>query len=371
MKKHILLAEPYFGGSHRAFLVGLQARLGREFNFTLLSLPARKWKMRMQAAAPWLAERIIELYQDGERFDGMLCSTFLDLAVLRSLLVGAGIHLPAAVYFHENQFAYPGRIRDPGYFQFTNINWTTGLCADLLAFNSRFNYESFLSGISKFITRVSDISLADTVERIRAKSRILHPGIDFSQIDSARPQAGQQDMPVVLWNHRWEHDKDPETFFQALFALDTAGIDFGLIILGQHFSDQPAIFDQARRRLGRRILHCGYVQSRTEYAYLLHQADLVVSTAVHEFFGMAVLEATRAGCRPLVPDRLAYVELYPARFRYEPANFLPVLRSVLADLPDRQGRAEYRKLAAPFAWSALVGKYSAWLHELCDCNTFA
>ncbi|MCW5209466.1 DUF3524 domain-containing protein [Desulfobulbus sp. US1] len=44
--QHILLLEPYYGGSHKAFLIGLQQQL--DYRFTLLSLPARKWKMRMQ-----------------------------------------------------------------------------------------------------------------------------------------------------------------------------------------------------------------------------------------------------------------------------------------------------------------------------------
>lgn len=41
------------------------------------------------------------------------------------------------------------------------------------------------------------------------------------------------------------------------------------------------------------------------------QGNVIVSTAQHEFFRVAMLEAFRAGCVPLVPDRLAYTELYP------------------------------------------------------------
>jgi len=38
---------------------------------------------------------------------------------------------------------------------------------------------------------------------------------------------------------------------------------------------------------------------------------------VHDFQGLAVMEAVAAGCVPLVPDRLAYQDYYPVNFRYE------------------------------------------------------
>jgi glycosyltransferase involved in cell wall biosynthesis len=379
-RKRILLIEPYYGGSHKHFLDGLQAHLGHAFRFSLLTLPARKWKMRMQTAAPWAANQIMELYRKGERFHGMVCSTFLDLAVLRSLLARAGVFLPAAVYFHENQFAYPGQVRDPGFFQFTNINWTTALCADRLAFNSHFNLDSFLAGISKFIAKITDASLTDSIASIQAKSTVLYPGIDFTAIDQAcrenKDKARTDTRPVLVWNHRWEHDKNPETFFQALFDLDAAGIDFALIVLGQHFRDQPPVFARARKRLASHILHFGFVKNRAAYARLLCQGDIIVSTARHEFFGMAVLEAVRAGCKPLVPDRLAYVELYPEQYRYQPGKFTQALEQTLQNIrpsaqrPDYEYKKykrykKYSKLAAPHAWPALADRYHAWLTELC------
>ena len=158
--QHILLLEPYYGGSHKAFLIGLQQQL--DYRFTLLSLPARKWKMRMQLAAPWFAERIVEMIAQSNTegnalgttcFDGILTSTFLDVAVLRSLLAAQGIHIPVAMYFHENQFSYPGQQHDPGIFQFASINFTSALCADRLAFNSRYNLETFLGGVRLFLKK--------------------------------------------------------------------------------------------------------------------------------------------------------------------------------------------------------------------------
>ena len=56
----------------------------------------------------------------------------------------------------------------------------------------------------------------------------------------------------------------------------------------------------------------GYVESKNEYWKWLHKADWVLSTAKHEFFGIAVVEALFAGCLPWLPEKLSYKELLPA-----------------------------------------------------------
>ena len=367
-KKHILLLEPYYGGSHKAFLDGLQEHV--DLQFTLLTLPARKWKMRMQTAAPFMAERIMQFFGQGMTFDAILCSTFLDVAVLRALLGRRNIQLPLAVYFHENQFAYPGQIHDPAFFQFTGINWTTGLAADRLFFNSNFNLESFLSGIKLFLGKVPDIDLDFCLSRIREKSSVLYPGIDFSAIDRQLPLTCGNGPPVIVWNHRWEHDKDPETFFTALFQLQEQGVPFKVIVLGERFAQQPQIFSAAEKRLqqGGKILHFGYAKSRDQYARLLCRGDLVVSTARHEFFGISMLEGVRAGCRPLVPAELSYPELYPEEFCYPRQCFKKMLRQALAETTNNR-KEDYHHLADSFSWPLAAGRYQQRLRELCGKET--
>lgn len=362
-KKHILLIEPYYGGSHKDFLQGLTTHVN--LDFTLLSLPARKWKMRMQVAAPWMAEQVHKLHLQGKRFDGILCSTFIDVAVLKSLLATQGIHLPIAIYFHENQFAYPGQVRDPAFYQFTNINWTSALVADKVFFNSKFNFDSFLSGIKSFLKKAVDVDLLQTISRIKQKSAVLYPGIDFTDIDQSPVKHCLCRQPIIVWNHRWEHDKDPETFFTALFRLKEQDVDFKLIVLGQHFRRQPDIFAVARERLNRHILYFGYAESKEKYASLLRQGDVVVSTAIHEFFGIAVLEAVRAGCRPLVPDRLSYPELYPQEYRYQQDHFFKALKGVLQKQSSAR-REKYQRLAARFSWPEVAGIYEERLGSIAD-----
>jgi Mg2+/Co2+ transporter CorB len=62
------------------------------------------------------------------------------------------------------------------------------------------------------------------------------------------------------------------------------------------------------------IEHWGYLQRWEDYAEVLLDSDVLVSTARHEFFGVAAVEAMTAGCFPVLPERLAY----PASFVYSP-----------------------------------------------------
>jgi glycosyltransferase involved in cell wall biosynthesis len=352
----VLVMEPYHGGSHRAFL---RSVMGLPFRFTLMDLPARKWKWRMRLAAPHFARLLRE---SGQRFDRILCSTFLDVASFRGLAPAWVRDVPVLTYFHENQFEYPVQVDDERDFHFALTNMTTALASDSLAFNSRYNLDSFLAGTGLLLRHATDMALADPASAIRAKSRVLPPGADFSLIDRACeiPTAPPPGPPVVLWNHRWEHDKGPETFFNALYRLDEQGVEFRLIVLGESFERRPGIFDEARERLAYRTLHFGYADSREEYARLLALGDVAVSTAQHEFFGIAVTEAVRAGCRPLLPRRLSYPELFGEDALYhDDASLVPALKAALA--AGRIGHAEGRRLTDAYSWAALAPEFEQWI----------
>lgn len=350
----LLVAEPYYGGSHKAFLDDLPQQLPHAFE--LLTLPAQHWKWRMRLAAPHFAGLLRERETAG--FDAIFCSSILDVAAFRGLLPSPLAALPHLVYFHENQFAYPVQVAAERDVHFGLTNLTTALAADKVAFNSRYNLESFLAGAKELLAKMPDMTLPGWEERLRAKAVVLHPGMDFSGIDHTPPPELDNGPPVVLWNHRWEHDKDPELFFRTLFAVAEQGVDFRLIVLGQSFRSQPPIFAEAKQRLAARVIHFGYAQERGEYWRLLRQADVVVSTARHEFYGMSVLEAVRAGCRPLVPDRLSYRELFPAQFRYQEEEFAQALCQSLKT--GRFSEREAQELTAPYAWAALLPQYLRW-----------
>ncbi len=131
------------------------------------------------------------------------------------------------------------------------------------------------------------------------------------------PSSDRSLGPIILWNHRWEHDKSPEVFFAALRLLVAREVPFRLILAGYRARSVPPVFAHAREWLGDRVLHWGYAESHSSYVALLRRAHIAVSTASHEFFGVSMLEAAHHGAYPLVPDRLAYPEIFPRRYRYD------------------------------------------------------
>jgi len=348
----ILVLEPYYGGSHQSFLAGLAAHL--PFVFDIFSLPARGWKWRMRFSALYFAG----ILPKTREHDLVLCSTFVDVAALRGLGPSWLAETPILTYYHENQFAYPVRVDDERDMHFAVTNMMTAAASDKTAFNSCYNRDTFLAGCRDISRKIPDMKI-DMIGAIRAKAEVLYPPLDFSDLDvavSSHSSAGR--TPVIVWNHRWEHDKNPELFFDALFRLQEEQVDFNLVLLGQSFAHQPGIFEKALDRLAHRILHAGFVHDRNDYYRRLAQGDIIVSTSRHEFYGIAVIEAVRAGCRPLLPNKLSYPELFPGEFLYEEKDFFHRLREGLR--MGSLGTERGRELTRQYSWNYLGGRYKQW-----------
>ena len=296
----VLALEPYYGGSHRAFLDGW-IRHSRH-NWTLLDLPAYHWKWRMRHGAVTLAD---SLQSREEQVDVLFCSDMLDLPGFIGHARGAVAHLPAIAYFHESQLTYPVRHVDERDLHFAFTNLSTAIAADAVWFNSAFHREEFLQAATDMIGRMPAGLPDGIVSLIGQKALVEPPGIEPIPRGERPP-----DGPLrILWAARWEYDKCPEDFFAALKLLMERNIDFRLSVLGEQFRTVPPVFEQAKTRLHSRIDHWGYQESRADYVRCLQEADVVVSTAIHEFFGLSVIEAISAGARPLLPRRLAYPEI--------------------------------------------------------------
>ncbi|MBN2130595.1 MAG: DUF3524 domain-containing protein, partial [Sedimentisphaerales bacterium] len=166
----ILALEPYYGGSHKAFLDGWSAASRHEW--TVLSLPPYKWKWRMRHAAVTFAEMVAERASGDLPWDVLFCSDMLNLAEFLGLAPQGIRNVPSAVYFHENQLTYPVRFESERDYQFAMTNMTTALAADTVWFNSAFHRDSFLAALGSFLKRMPDYQFATAVERIGQKTRV-------------------------------------------------------------------------------------------------------------------------------------------------------------------------------------------------------
>ncbi|MCD4689760.1 MAG: DUF3524 domain-containing protein [Desulfuromonadaceae bacterium] len=309
----LLLLEPYFTGSHAAWSEEYAARSRHQVD--ILSLPGRHWKWRMHGGAVTLARQFLEHRQP---VDLLLASAMLDLTTFLALTRSKSAGVPSVLYFHENQLTYPWSPRDSdpparrdAHYGF--INYASALAADRVLFNSHYHRQAFLEALPGFLGVFPDHQEISSIETIAAKSQVLPLGLDLQRFDTYRPQVelDSQRPPLLLWNHRWEYDKNPEEFFRALFLLQDQGLDFQVAILGESFAEQPAVFAEAQRRLGERVVQFGYAADFASYADWLWRADILPVTAIHDFFGIRVVQAMHCDCHPLLPKRLAYPEHVP------------------------------------------------------------
>lgn len=359
----LLFIEPHFGGSHRLFAQGLLSHSSHDID--LLTLPDRNWAWRMHGSALYVAHRL----QSAEQYDGIILGSMLRLSDLKAVL---GTTLPPVLfYFHESQLTYPlpkagGKQQDTGLIM---GEISTALLADRLVFNSEFHRQAFLSAIDAFMARVPDCPLTWARDDIETKSEVLYPGLAFDTNPLEPRDEGT--CPLIIWNHRWSYDKNAPSFFYALDDMVRRGMLFNVALLGECPGWVPQEFETARKRLGDRVIHYGFIENRSDYVRVLKQGRLVVSTARQENFGMSVVEAVKYGCLPLLPDRLSYPEILPERYHQDAlyssqSDFLGKLERMLGPYDGLERQRDDLSIAMDrFSWSSLIDRYDETFERLC------
>jgi glycosyltransferase involved in cell wall biosynthesis len=300
----VAVAEPWLGGSHAAFVEGLRAALGLPCG--VVALPARSWQWRMRLASIRLAAQLDAL---DPAPDVVLATDYVNLPALVAASRTAA-RVPVLYYLHENQLTYPRRRGAEGDPEFGGINVLSCLVATRCAFSSCHQREAFLDAALAYLSREDSVDAAAAVADIEARSEVVPPGFDPQRFDAARRRrADRAGRPLrVVWPHRFDHDKNPDDLFRALAELAAEGLPFEVAALGRQSAELPPAMERARAALGDRVVAFGHLEGDA-YAEALAAADVVVSTAYQETFGLAVVEAIRAGCAPLLPRRLSYPEL--------------------------------------------------------------
>ena len=355
----ILLLSPYDTRSHRRWREGLVVMFP-EHDWTVMALPPRNfsWRVRGNSLSWALGER--ERLQ--RPYELIVATSMTDLSALKGMVPSlAGV--PAMVYFHENQFAYPDR-REQQRIEPAVVSLYAALAATRVVFNSDYNRQTFLEGVTMLLRRMPDHVPAGVAEAVAQRSSISPVPLEPSWFE--RTSGPAPDAPITLvWNHRWEYDKAPERLFAALVKLHEAGLDFRVHVIGHRFHRQPEAFEAARPVLQSHIGEWGTVEDDVDYRRVLRDSHVVLSTALHEFQGLAVQEAVACGCLPLVPERLAYPEFFPDTCRYasypeDAGREADALADRLARLAAQHQRGE---LPAPpvsthMGWPALADRYA-------------
>ena len=366
----ILIIEPFLTGSHKSWVEGYFNSSKHEIK--IISLPGRFWKWRMHGGAITLAKRYHNLNFNP---DLILTTDMINLPVFQSLVKP---QCPVAIYFHENQFTYPWSPNDADvelqrdkHYGF--INYSSALSADHVYFNSKFHLDSFFVGLEDFLRQFPDYREIQNIDKIQSKSSILHLGLNLQDFDKFKIEKKESDLPLILWNHRWEHDKNPEAFFDVLIQLSQMGREFNLSVLGEEFKDELSCFTNARKKLQKHIVQFGYTDSFEEYAKWLWKADILPVTSNQDFFGASIMEAIFCGAIPLFPNRLTYPELFNRKrnthlFYSDEEDLLIKLERLVVNSP-LENTHFLKDISRQFDWSTITEIYDRTFLNLIVANS--
>ncbi|XP_035411915.1 glycosyltransferase-like domain-containing protein 1 isoform X8 [Cygnus atratus] len=340
----VLLIEAFYGGSHKQLIDLLQEELKEEC--VLCTLPAKKWHWKARTAALYFMQTVPT--NPNYRF-----MPEHKLAHLENLI---GVKSNGDAY----QFAgLPGQQKSRalgGLMKNSNVCHESGLCEAQPGLCTTQH-----EGLHSPLTAPERLNKSEASESTNPCQEEDKQHLTFNLCNIWSGMDYQQRPLHVAWPHRWEHDKDPETFFKVLLKLKEKELPFRVSVLGECFTDVPDIFSEAKKALGSSVLHWGYLPSKDDYFQALCTADVVISTAKHEFFGVAMVEAVYCGCYPLCPKALVYPEIFPAEYLYSTPEQLFKRLQNFCKRPDIVRKHLYKGEMAGFSWAALRGKFRSLL----------
>lgn len=316
-KPKVLLLSGYHAASHRYWCEQLIGGL-EDYRWQLVALPDRHFYWRVRSNALTFAFEYAELK---ESYDALLATSMVDVCNLRGLMPHLS-SIPTILYFHENQFAYPVRPQVKNdqkkpHSNLINAQLTSiysALSADRLVFNSEYNRDSFFEGARLLFEKMPDGTSKQLLSELPTRTEVIPvPVRDALSVVAT----SVKNQPLeILWNHRWEYDKQPQVFFAAMQRLLASGFELSLHVVGQSFREVPSCFAEFREAHSHCIVTWGF-QPKTVYDQLLERSDIVVSTALHDFQGLGMLEAIAMGCTPVAPRRMAYPEYIADELLYQ------------------------------------------------------
>lgn len=310
----ILLISAYEASSHKAWANALMNGLSQH-RWEYLSLPARHfaWRIRGNAMSFAFDPKFKAALE--KPYDLVIATSMTDCVGLKAFCPDLQ-NIPWLLYFHENQFAYPASDKQQGLIEMQMVTLYSALAADLCVFNSQFNKDSFFDGARALLKKLPDYVSPDWLISTEEKSQILSVPLEVIE-PKTNSEEPVNDKVRLVWSARWEFDKGPDRLLAILEELEARSIEYEIAILGEQFRSIPKEFEQMKIQFSHRIRQFGFAESRADYLAFLGSSDLVLSTALHEFQGLAVLEAVALGCVPVLPNRQVYPELFGDEYLYQ------------------------------------------------------
>jgi glycosyltransferase involved in cell wall biosynthesis len=328
MKPHYQaqILQAWDKGSHRFWEQGIKDHSGLHTHS--LYMPGKYWKWRMQASAIYFAEQLNAAEWTA---DFILCTDLCQVPLLKGLLNEKWSGVPVYLYFHENQISYPWseEDEDPGLARdrhYMFMNYSSALAADKILFNSEYHHNSFIGSLKPFLNVYPDFKGLNNISFLENKSSVIPLGFNWKEYAQHRnpgrgSEALENEGPILLWNHRWEADKNPALFFKSLLQLADEGLAFQVIALGEDFRLKSQEFHEFKQRFPQRVLHSGFLKDKASYLEWVAKADLLPVCSRHDFFGISVLEAIYLGVEPLLPFEMAYPEHFPEGLNMPESDF--------------------------------------------------
>lgn len=355
------MVEPWYGGSHQAWADGY--RRASVHNVRLVTHPGQFWRWRLRGGAVTLARAISEDLRMHGPVDAILVSGMVDLAQLMGLLRGDISDTPVAMYLHESQAAYPtaGAVDLEAAWR----GWTSLVAADAVFINSRHHVAELTAALRRLVAMAPDQPHAYLMDDVVAALRVIPVGVDLIE---RRGDGGVGGAPVVLWNHRWDDDKQPDVFVDAIERLLARGVELAVVLAGEDNWTNQSRAAAARKRLGDAVVASGPFDRET-YRSWVARSDVVVSVTSHEFFGISVVEALSAGCVPVLPAAHSYPEIVPDAYHqaafYQVGEFEQRLADVVANVTDaRRSIAGLDGEMARYGWSEVAPQLDEAMEQL-------
>ena len=300
----VALIEPYYGGSHKYWADRLKSYSRHDID--VYHLPPRHWKWRMQGSAYTLSKQV---NSSSKQYDLYLCSSMIDLAFFKSLIDTP--KAPMILYMHENQLHYPISVYDKQAdldLSYGYLNYKSCLAADHVMFNSYYHKDKFLESCSHLLSKMPDFKNIESIDQISRKSVVTPIGLDVSMMDNHLNYPKKLNKTAkILWNHRWDYDKNPEMFYALLKALDAEKLDFKLVLTTSTRGSSETL-NKIIKEFEDQIEYIGYLESRNAYFETLSKCHICPVPQGHDYFGLSVLEAVHLGVYPILPKDSVYEE---------------------------------------------------------------